>query len=718
MRSSVPPSANERESANLVGTRSHEERTTESARLSAALVRADRLLARHVERVRADNPAFIHNGAVDRLLDRIQREPTGALPAGDDLPAPFARAVRAFGLSRFELDVLLLALGPELDNQRGEVFAHIPGNLGVVRPTVGLILDALCDTPIHRAQALDRLLAHGPLRRYHLLAVDGTGPFASHSVRVPADVWPRLAGLTEDGGPMPIRPARPGAIEALVLSPALAARMRALGARLAERRPGREPLVIVRGPTGSGRDTLASALVADAGLAAATVDVNALIDPIERSVLRREVRWFDAAVIVRQSEPTDGKNHSRIAAAARALAELERPVVWVAETRAEELLSLAAHDVVELVVERPDMAARAALWRHFLAPALHASDLDLGRFASRYRFGPGRIETAVSLARAHSLAVDAGDNDATLVDTATIDTATLEGVCRTIPEVHFGHRAHKLARPYGRDDLVIPPDIRADLDMAVAWGQQRYRVLHEWQMGARIHTGSGLTCLFAGPPGTGKTMAAQVIARELGLDIYRIDLSQVVDKYIGETEKNLALLFEEADASNIVLFFDEADALFGKRTSVKDAHDRYANVETGFLLQRLEAHDGVVILATNLRRNMDEAFTRRLQIIVEFPMPEAADRLRLWQRHLPGPDHLAADLDLDLLANSFPLSGGEIKNAVLTAAFCAADEDSDLAMRHLVVGTWRELQKAGRLLDPGHFGPWADHVPPRRPRSR
>lgn len=187
-------------------------------------------------------------------------------------------------------------------------------------------------------------------------------------------------------------------------------------------------------------------------------------------------------------------------------------------------------------------------------------------------------------------------------------------------------------------------------------------------MGTRVHTGLGRTCLFAGPPGTGKTMAAQVIAYELGLEIYRIDLSQVVDKYIGETEKNLARLFDEADTGSLVLFFDEADAMFGKRTAVKNSHDRYAN------------------------------------------------RLRLWQRLLPAPEYLADDFDLELLANSFPLSGGEIKNSVLVAAFCAAHEDTTLSMRHLIVGTWRELQKNGRLIDPQNFGPWIEYLPARRPR--
>jgi SpoVK/Ycf46/Vps4 family AAA+-type ATPase len=196
-------------------------------------------------------------------------------------------------------------------------------------------------------------------------------------------------------------------------------------------------------------------------------------------------------------------------------------------------------------------------------------------------------------------------------------------------------------------------------------------------------------------------MAAEVIADELGLDLYKIDLSTVVSKYIGETEKNLERIFNEAETSNAILFFDEADSLFGKRSEVRDSHDRYANIEISYLLQRMEAYDGVTILATNLRANLDEAFTRRLQFAVDFPFPEEADRLRIWQTLFPTEVPCTQDVDLALLARRFKLAGGNIRNIIVNAAFLAAADGGRVSMNHILHGTRRELQKMGRLVSEG-----------------
>jgi len=198
-------------------------------------------------------------------------------------------------------------------------------------------------------------------------------------------------------------------------------------------------------------------------------------------------------------------------------------------------------------------------------------------------------------------------------------------------------------------------------------------------------------------------MAAEVIAHELQLDLYKIDLSSVVNKYIGETEKNLATIFHEAEASNAILFFDEADALFGKRTKIADAHDRYANIETSYLLQRVEAYDGIVILATNLRENMDEAFTRRIKCIVDFPFPDATSRKAIWQTHFPRETPVSDDLDYEWLAQQLQITGGNIKNIVLNAAFCAAANGGVINMTHVLHGTRREFEKIGKLWNDKSF---------------
>jgi SpoVK/Ycf46/Vps4 family AAA+-type ATPase len=215
--------------------------------------------------------------------------------------------------------------------------------------------------------------------------------------------------------------------------------------------------------------------------------------------------------------------------------------------------------------------------------------------------------------------------------------------------------------------------------------------------------------LFAGPSGTGKTMAAEIIAGELGLELYKIDLSTVVSKYIGETEKNLSRIFTEAETSNAILFFDEADALFGKRSEVKDSHDRYANIEIGYLLQRMEEYEGVVILATNFRKNMDEAFVRRLHFTVEFPFPNAADRRRIWEGIWPADTPRDSTLALDFMAHRFELTGGSIRNIALAAAFLAADDGNVVTMKHLIHGTQREYQKMGKVVAENEFGYSASH---------
>jgi SpoVK/Ycf46/Vps4 family AAA+-type ATPase len=223
-------------------------------------------------------------------------------------------------------------------------------------------------------------------------------------------------------------------------------------------------------------------------------------------------------------------------------------------------------------------------------------------------------------------------------------------------------------------------------------------VLHQWGFDSKLSLGKGTNALFSGPSGTGKTMAAEIVAGELGLDLYKIDLSGVVSKYIGETEKNLDRIFNAAENANAILFFDEADALFGKRSEVRDSHDRYANIEISYLLQKMEEYPGLTILATNLRQNLDDAFVRRLAFMVHFPFPDETSRQQIWQGVWPKQTPLHTEVDLDLFARRFKLSGGSIKNMALAAAFLAADEDTPVNMSHLYRAARREYQKMGKAI--------------------
>jgi SpoVK/Ycf46/Vps4 family AAA+-type ATPase len=256
------------------------------------------------------------------------------------------------------------------------------------------------------------------------------------------------------------------------------------------------------------------------------------------------------------------------------------------------------------------------------------------------------------------------------------------------------------------EDLVITAAVQQQLRELLDRVRLAPQVFDRWDLRISTRRGQGIKAMFCGPPGTGKTMAAEVIARELGLDLFVIDLSSVVDKYIGETEKHLERLFRAASEANGVLFFDEADALFGKRSDVREAKDRYANIETSYLLQRIDAFEGFVVLATNLRSNLDGAFTRRLDVIVEMLMPQPMERLALWNHCLGSQMPRDSDVDLPFLAKSFELSGGNIRNVALTAAFFAANRDGFLRMEDLVWSVQREYRKLGRLLSESEFGPW------------
>jgi SpoVK/Ycf46/Vps4 family AAA+-type ATPase len=337
----------------------------------------------------------------------------------------------------------------------------------------------------------------------------------------------------------------------------------------------------------------------------------------------------------------------------------------------------------------PSFDERLALWQHLVSSdPKGAHDLGLAALAGQFALTSGTIRDAFTTAR-----------DQAAQHGRPLQEEDLYSSARAYSNPRLSGLARKIVPRYSWEDIVLPKDQMALLREIVDTVRGRPLVLGEWGVGAKLASSAGVTVLFAGPPGTGKTMAAEVIAGELGLDLFKIDLSTVVSKYIGETEKNLERIFEEAQASNAILFFDEADAIFGKRSEVKDAHDRYANLEISYLLQRMEIYDGVAILATNLRANLDEAFTRRLQFSVHFPFPEEVYRLRIWETLFPPGVPRDGDVDFGLLARRFRLAGGNIRNIIVSAAYLAAANGRAVSMDHLLHGTRRELQKMGRLVN-------------------
>jgi AAA+ superfamily predicted ATPase len=347
-----------------------------------------------------------------------------------------------------------------------------------------------------------------------------------------------------------------------------------------------------------------------------------------------------------------------------------------------------ASRAVVLLRTRPDAAARRSVLREATARAgLHPSARGLQQLATGFDL------TLVDLDAALRMAAALG------ADAHTVPEETdrlLAQACRCVVCPSLPRFAHRLQACVDLEDVVLPEAQQRQLREIVAQVRNAPQVLEEWGFGRQLSYGRGIAAVFSGPSGTGKTMAARGIAGALGTDAFVVDLSQVVSKYIGETEKHLDAVFNDAQRCAAVLVFDEADALFGRRSEVKDAHDRYANIEVAYLLQRLESFTGLAILTTNLQQNVDPAFLRRLRFVVEFPRPDAAAREDIWRRCLPDGAPVDGTLDLLYLAERFELSGGRIRQFTLRAAFLAAQQSAPgIAMRHLVDATLTELRKLG-----------------------
>jgi hypothetical protein len=424
------------------------------------------------------------------------------------------------------------------------------------------------------------------------------------------------------------------------------------------------------------------------------------------SLLEREALLCGADLLLEHAEAMmpEGSSEAPFAIAMGRMRPLERVQIYVtSEQRWNAGNSTACvWRVFDFPV--PSFLNRVRLWQ--LALGAHGvatePDVELEALAGRYALTGGAIHRACTDA---VRSMEIGETGM-----RSLSSRDLESAARGQSSHGLRRFAQKVDVRAAWESLVVPRHILRQLRDVCTAERYRQTVYGKWGFDQRLTSGKGLNVLFCGSSGTGKTMAAGIVARELSLDLYRIDLSIVVSKYIGETEKQLSLIFREAKASNAALFFDEADALFGKRSEVKDAHDRYANIEVAYLLQKMEEYDGIVILATNLRRNMDDAFSRRLQHVIEFPFPDAEHRERIWRSILPPAAPVASDIDFGFLGRQFELSGGNIRNVALASAFFAAEEGTPIRMEHCVVATALEMQKTGKLPSRAEFRDYYDLI--------
>jgi hypothetical protein len=612
-----------------------------------------------------------------------------------------------FELSQAEVDILLVALAPELEPRYETLYSYLQNDVTRKHPSVNLALNLICRSEREKLKARGIFSPESPLLSHCILDLADESQDRQPSllrkflkidetiVRFLLDQPPKTASIG-----VLVTPAEE--VCGLELHHSTNERLEHLATHLGQRKEN-PPIIRLIGQSDSALRSAAEAFCLVLRHKLLLVELGQIADEARLAKLLRDARLWQAVLVVQSSETANEADGRHLRQAEEflwdRLRDFKQPVLLLGPPAA--FLQVPRHVTLWRVeIDTPDFDARRAAWNALVGK--YASESESTRLADAFHFGPLRIQQTVNLATGLAALRDPANAQPT--------TGDLLDAGRSLTAPQVGGLVVQMKPRYTWDNIVLPPDKLRQLRSIAAWVRFRRQVHEEWGFGHKLSRGKGLNVLFTGPSGTGKTMAAEILAHELSLDLLQIDLSSVVSKYIGETEKNLSAIFREAEQSQALLFFDEADSLFGKRTEMKDAHDRYANIEVNYLLQRVELYEGIVVLATNLQRNIDDAFLRRIKEVVDFPFPDDKLRARIWRAHFPSEAPMADDIDFDFLASQFKLTGGNIKNIVLNAAFLAAEEGRSIKMSDLILGTKSELRKEGKLCTKSDFGPYYEFV--------
>jgi hypothetical protein len=619
-------------------------------------------------------------------------EPAGRLRAiAPDEPLAagraFARLKALHGLSDLELDILLIALAPEVDPRYGRIFAYLQDDVRRRVPSIDLILDLSCSSASDKLDKRALFNPASPLMANRLIRLSGEASAPAIQREVSLD--PRVAGfLLGEGGLDPRLAPSVGVFEQRAREPARRGLVRL--AERARRTPG--PLTVVfEGADEEEKQDAAGALADELGMRLLIGRVDAAqrlgadLGEWMGDLAREALLWPSIVYLAGLEAMSESSGRDTVLGALGAF----RGLVILAGAKPLRVGPSAAKGQITVTFDVPAWPARRRAWSSALREqGLRPRGATLDLLAETFRFGHGQIRDSAQAA-ANLAAYAGGDQGADPIFEAA----------RSRSGQALARLTVRIAPQHGWDDIVLLPETLEQLHELCRRVSLHRRVMVEWGFARKMSGGKGVTALFHGHSGAGKTMAAEVIARELRLDLYKIDLAGVVSKYIGETEQNLDRIFDAAANASAILLFDEADALFGKRSEVRDAHDRYANLEVSYLLQKMEQHEGVSILATNLRQNLDEAFLRRLAFTVAFPFPDEASRGRIWAGIWPRETPLSADVDAEWLAARYMLSGGNIRNVALAAAYLAAKDADVVRMSHVLHAVRSEFQKMGKTLD-------------------
>ncbi len=625
--------------------------------------------------------------------DRAAVDALNEIGASLSAPAMTERLAAAFNLSAFERDVLLLCVGMELDAAFADRCAAAQRDAHHRYPTFGLALAALpgaywsCTSP------------GAPLRYWRLIELASGDTLASSPLKIDERILHYVTSVQH------LDQRLEGFMRFVVSREDLPPTHKTYANRIArlwsdQGKAASMLAVHLRGNDSASLLAIAGAACDQRGLGLYEMSAQDMpLDPRETESLvrlwQREAILTSCALFLNCGQP-DAVDSARAHAVGRFLTATGTPLIVGGDVRRYG----SYRQVMTIEVAQLTECERRTLWLNALGDAASSLDGDLNALALQHKLDASSIRAVVTEALGRQAPLDgrAADSEGNL-------RQYLSEACRVRARSRMSLLAQRI-EPIARwDDIVLQRTQMATLREIAVHVRQRMKVYEEWGFARKQSRGLGISSLFAGPSGTGKTMAAEVLANELGLDLFRIDLSQVVNKYIGETEKNLRRVFDAAEESGAILLFDEADALFGKRSEVKDSHDRYANIEISYLLQRMEAYHGLAVLTTNMKSAVDDAFRRRIRFIVDFPFPDIAQRAEIWQRIFPD-DTPTDGLNIDKLA-SLSIAGGNINNMAMNAAFLAAEENQPVRMSHLLHAARSEFLKMGKTIGQAEVRGWA-----------
>ena len=607
---------------------------------------------------------------------------------------PIQQLAVAFGLQPHEQQLLLLALAPQLDHRFSRVYGFLHDDIGRQRLSAGLAQQLLGIKDLTAQQLRLSLHSDSPLLKYRLLSLgeDDNQPLLTRPLQLDSRLVNFLVGLRQLDDELTELMQTPWSAKVSLQSD-----LASESARLCHLQWQQQPRpLLLQLQEDSDVDVWLSLFCGQQALSLLCLpwpQLTALEYQHSARVLRKAIREAHLSASILHLQAVDNRQPRLLSL----LWSLLTPLCCLS---ANTLLPTSPACGPLLVETIPPLSSgnRTALWQAMLAESAASWDLspDLVQDYAENCANTYRLPVAAISSLLHRLSSQ--------LPGSTTAASALQRACRTQVAQRMAQVAQRVDSHFSFADLVLSASTMQALQQLVLRQANSQTVLSDWGLGALLHQSAGCAALFVGSSGTGKTMAAGVVANELGLDLYRVDLSAVVSKYIGETEKNLERIFSAAAQSQAVLFIDEADALFGKRTEVQDAHDRYANIEVSYLLQKMEQHPGVVILASNFSQNIDEAFFRRFSMVVEFTLPSANERLRLWQKLHHSKVPIAAELELSFLAERFELAGGHIKNCMLNAAYQAAKKQQPVDMPMLLRAIVQEYTKLGKPVTKQSFG--------------